>query len=380
MKLTVLALACAAVLAPSASVQAQSSASFFVPGPISVVLQIGRWLTQDSRKIYYIEVESSGATFDAAKNEGFRLAVEQAVGSLVTSEAHARNGAMVRQETISYSSGYVDRFEVLDRTEVLGTRSRVTVRMRVWVSHSAIADRLLYQSRATTGIDGERAAVAAATVLNERQSGDRVTGAVLADFPSRAFDVTAESVRVSLDRNRQVQLEVPYRIRWNYNYLVSLGETLGATAQQPVAGFCDRYPNDRNCASASYVLLISGRPPSGSGRWFGWNNTYGYQDSVRVDQIRQAVAATRPQVRLTVLDDANQTLFRRCVSHPELDHNIGTQAPRMYFAEFQNSPVRAVINGDLVIRAQESINIGSDTRLLENMYRVDVQVVRQGDC
>jgi hypothetical protein len=52
----------------------------------------------------------------------------------------------------------------------------------------------------------------------------------------------------------------------------------------------------------------------------------------------------------------------------------------MYFAEFQNSPVRAVINGDLVIRAQESINIGSDTRLLENMYRVDVQVVRQGDC
>jgi hypothetical protein len=224
------------------------------------------------------------------------------------------------------------------------------------------------------------AAAAAATVLNERQSGDRVTGAVLADFPRNAFDVTAESVRVSLDRNRQVQLEVPYRIRWNYNYLVSLGETLGATAQQPVAGFCDRYPNDRNCASTSYVHLISGRPPSGTGRWFGWNNTYGYQDSVRVDQIRQAVAATRPQVRLTVLDDGNRTLFRRCVSHPELDHNIGTQAPRMYFAEFQNSPVRAVINGDLVIRAQESINIGSDTRLLENMYRVDLQVVRQGEC
>jgi len=380
MKLTVLALACAAVVAQPASVQAQSSASFFVPGPISVVLQIGRWLTQDSRKLYFIEVESSGTTFYAAKNEGFRLAVEQAVGSLVTSEAHARDGAMVRQETIAYSSGYVDKFEVLDRTEVLGTRSRVTVRMRVWVSHSAIADRLLYQSRATTGIDGERAAAAAATVLNERQSGDRVTGAVLADFPRNAFDVTAESVRVSLDRNRQVQLEVPYRIRWNYNYLVSLGETLGATAQQPVAGFCDRYPNDRNCASTSYVHLISGRPPSGTGRWFGWNNTYGYQDSVRVDQIRQAVAATRPQVRLTVLDDSNRTLFRRCVSHPELDHNIGTQAPRMYFAEFQNSPVRAVINGDLVIRAQESINIGSDTRLLENMYRVDLQVVRQGEC
>jgi len=372
-------LACVAGLA--SPVQAQSAASLFLPSPISVALTVGRWLTQDSKKIFYIEVESSGATFDAAKNEGFRLAIEQAVGSLVTSEAQSRNGAMVRQETISYSSGYVDRFEVIDRSEVFGTRGKVTVRMKVWVSHSAIAERLLYQSRATTGIDGERAAASAATVLNERQTGDKVAGAVLADFPSRAFDVTAESVRVSLDRNRQVQLEVPYLIRWNYNYLVALAETLSATAQQPVAGFCDRYPKDRNCASESYVRVISGRPPAGSGRWFGWNNTYGHQDTARVDQIRQAVAATGPKVQLTVLDDANRTLLRRCVSHPELDHNIGTQKPMRYFAEFQSLPVvHAVINGDLVIRSQESINIGSDTRLLENMYRVELQVVRYSDC
>ena len=352
-----------------------------MPTPISVALTVGRWLTQDSKKIFYIEVESAGATFDAAKNEGFRLAIEQAVGSLVTAEAQSRNGAMVRQETISYSSGYVDRFEVIDRSEVFGTRGKVTVRMKVWVSHSAIAERLLYQSRATTGIDGERAAASAATVLNERQTGDKVAGAVLADFPSRAFDVIAEAVRVSLDRNRQVQLEVPYLIRWNYNYLLALAETLSATAQQTNAGFCDRSPNDRHCASDSYVRVISGRPPSGSGRWFGWNVTYGYQDTARVDQIRQAVASTRPKVQLTVLDDTKQTVLQRCMNHPELDHHVGTQAPMRYYAEFQNLPVvHAVINGDLVLRSQQSINIGSDTRLLEKMYQVELKVVRNVDC
>ena len=375
MKLVLVAAACVAALAGPAA--AQSSASFFVPGPISIVLQVGRWLTQDSKRVYSIEVESSGATFDAAKNEGFRLAVEQAVGSLVTAEAQVRNGAAVRQETIAYSSGYVDRFEIQDRLEA---RGRVTVRMRVWVSHSAIADRLLYQSQTSTGIDGSRAATAAATVLQERQTGDRLAGAVLADFPQRAFDVAADSVRVSLDRNRDVRLEVPYRIRWNYTYLTSLAETLGATAQQSGAGFCDRHPQDRGCVSASYVRVISGSPPAGSGRWRGWNETYGYQDSVRVDQIRQAVASALPRVMITVLDDSGRVLYRQCRQHPELDHDIGTRAPNMYFAEFHWSPVRAVINGDLVIRAQESINIGSDTGLLENMYRVDLQVVRRSQC
>jgi len=375
MKLALVAAACVAALAGPAA--AQSSASFFVPGPISIVLQVGRWLTQDSKRVYSIEVESSGATFDAAKNEGFRLAVEQAVGSLVTAEAQVRNGAAVRQETIAYSSGYVDRFEIQDRLEA---RGRVTVRMRVWVSHSAIADRLLYQSQTSTGIDGSRAATAVSTVLQERQTGDRLAGAVLADFPQRAFDVTADSVRVSLDRNRDVRLEVPYRIRWNYTYLTSLAETLGATAQQSGAGFCDRHPQDRGCVSASYVRVISGNPPAGSGRWRGWNETYGYQDSVRVDQIRQAVASALPRVMITVLDDSGRVLYRQCRQHPELDHDIGTRAPNMYFAEFHWSPVRTVINGDLVIRAQESINIGSDTRLLENMYRVDLQVVRRSQC
>jgi hypothetical protein len=345
-----------------------------------VALTVGRWLTQDSKKIFYIEVESSGATFDAAKNEGFRLAVEQAVGSLVTSEAQSRNGAMVRQETISYSSGYVDRFEIVERTEVQAPRSKTTVRMKVWVGHSAIADRLLYQSTSSTNVDGSRAAAAASTVLQERKTGDQLASAVLADFPKRAFDVTADSVRISLDRNRQVQLEVPYRIRWNYQYLMSLAETLSATAHQTKVGFCDRYPQDSGCASESYVRVISGRPPAGSGRWFGWNETYGYQDTARVDQIRQAIASALPRVLITVLDDSGRVLFRQCRQHPELDHDIGTKAPNMYFAEFHWSPVRTVINGDLVIKVQESINLGSDTSLLENMYRVDLQVVRHSDC
>ena len=378
MKWVAALLACAAGLA--SPVQAQSAASLFLPSPISVALTVGRWLTQDSKKIFYIEVESSGATFDAARNEGFRLAVEQAVGSLVTSEAQSRNGALVRQETISYSSGYVDRFEIVERTEVQTPRSKTTVRMKVWVSHSAIADRLLYQSTSSTNVDGSRAAATASTVLQERKTGDQLAGAVLADFPKRAFDVTAESVRISLDRNRQVQLEVPYRIRWNYQYLVSLAETLSATAQQTKVGFCDRYPQDRGCASESYVRVISGRPPAGSGRWFGWNETYGYQDTARVDQIRQAIASALPRVLITVLDDSGRVLHRHCRQHPELDHIIGYQKPQMYFAEFHWSPVRAVINGDLVIRVQESINLGLDIQLLESMYRVALQTVSHHDC
>jgi hypothetical protein len=374
-KARTLALACAVLIANTA--HSQTFADLFTPTPVSIALTAGRWLMQDSRRMYQIDVESSGATFDAAKHQGFRLAVEQAVGSLITSEAESRNGAMVRQETISYSSGYVDRFEIQDRTE---TRDRVTVRMRVWVSHSAIADRLLYQSRTATSIDGARAAAAAATVLEERKTGDRLATTVLQDFPSRAFDVSADSVRVTLDANRQVQLQVPYRLKWNYSYVSGLGESLMATAQQQDAGTCDRAPGNTACASASYVRVISGRPPADSGRWFGWSRTLGYSDSARVDQIRLAVASARPQVLITVLDNGGRILYKQCRSHPELDHLITTQTPDRYFAEFAQFPARATINGDLVIRAEQSINIGANPGFLENMYRVELQVVRQSQC
>jgi len=81
-----------------------------------------------------------------------------------------------------------------------------------------------------------------------------------------------------------------------------------------------------------------------------------------------------------VLDNDGRSLYSQCYSHPELDHVITTQTPDRYFAEFAQFPARATINGDLVLRAEKSMNIVANPGFLENMYRVELQVVRQSQC
>jgi hypothetical protein len=138
---------------------------------MGIVLTIGQWLLKDNRRVYYIEVAGVGPTETQARNNGFRLAVEQALGSLIASETEAQNGRIRRDEIISYAAGFINKFEIVDTKS---TSRGIQVTMRVWVERSALADRLLSQSRADGTIDGPRATYKLDTLNQERRTGDAV--------------------------------------------------------------------------------------------------------------------------------------------------------------------------------------------------------------
>jgi hypothetical protein len=121
-----------------------------------------------------------GATAEQARQQGFRLAVEHAVGTVVASETEVRNDRQARDEIITYASGYVDRFEVVEQQRV---GNRVLVNMKVWVRPSRIANRLLNRSATAGGVEGGRISTQIQTLQHERTSGDRLLKSVLADYP-----------------------------------------------------------------------------------------------------------------------------------------------------------------------------------------------------
>ena len=220
--------------------------------PISIALTGGQWLFKEQIKFYQIRVQSQGNTFDEAKQEGLRLAVELAVGALVLSEGQVVNGESKRREIITYASGYVDKFEIVERDT---TKASTKLVMDVWVGESRIANRLLNNSAAAGRVDGERLAVRVESIIHERQSGDRVLSAVLQDFPRRSFDIKLLTTQVSLTNLRQVAIKIPFEIGWNYNYLLSLYEALekvGVSGTCSTANIfldmskCNREQNDRS--------------------------------------------------------------------------------------------------------------------------------------
>ncbi|MDV7389752.1 hypothetical protein RZS08_00300, partial [Arthrospira platensis SPKY1] len=90
-----------------------------------------------------VEVLGYGLDREKAREDGFRTAVIQSVGSVVVSQTQSTNSQLVRNEIVTYSSGFVDRHEVLSEKNM---GSEVELRMRVWVAESRIARRLLAHS------------------------------------------------------------------------------------------------------------------------------------------------------------------------------------------------------------------------------------------
>ena len=342
--------------------QAQSTVlTLLTPSPIGVVLTVGRWVMADNQKIYHIEVAGQGADQEQARLNGFRLAVEQAVGSIIASETEVVNGRMKRDEIISYASGYVTRYEIIN---VEPKDNRVQVNMKVWVGRTALANRLLNESKTAGDIDGPNGSAAVATIKYERTQGDRLVQTVLNDFPRRAFDVTTQNSQVSLDNYRNGRLTIPFQIKWNYNYLVSLWIALEASSQP-------------RAHSRHFVRIDSGPTPSGSGRLFPWSGQAGFDDGYRVKQLAQELIGSAPSVQLTVRDISGQLIHRRCYRWAELDHDVQHQYPRAFFVDFQGGN-RASINGRTVLDAK--IDLPMHPKDLDNLGNFELVVVRKQDC
>lgn len=349
-QLTALALCLATVVGTA---QAQTTVlTLLTPTPIGIALSVGRWIVADNQKIYYIEVAGQGANEEQARLNGFRLAVEQAVGSLIASETEVRNGRLKRDEIISYASGYVTQYEIIN-TEPKD--NRVQVKMKVWVGRNALANRLLNESKQAGDIDGPNGSAAISTIQYEKSQGDRLVQTVLNDFPRRAFDVELKNSRVSLDSYRNGRLSIPFQIRWNYDYLVSLWIALEATSQPK--------------AHSQNFVRVSSRA--------SWAGEAGYADGYRVKQLAQELVGSGPSVQLTIKSLSGQLIHRQCYRWAELDHDVRYQYPRAFFVDFPSTN-RASINGRAVLDAK--IDLPIHPKELENLGNFELAVVRKQDC
>lgn len=205
------------------------SAPWWAPSPLSIVLTVGSWIQKDRVEVFYVQVQAHGRDENDAREQAFRLAVNQAVGSLLLSHTEAQNGEIVRRDIINYSAGHIHDFSILHREYRDGG---MLIRADVWVRKSQIADRLLNESRAAGQVEGGRISAQINSFQNQKAQADRVIQAVLDDFPNRAFDVSVGRTQVAVD-GRKTYLQVPIAVGWNQKYLDSMTEALRTVNPRP---------------------------------------------------------------------------------------------------------------------------------------------------
>lgn len=349
-------LICAGMLLQSA--QAQTTAALLVPSPVGIVLTVGQWLlTPDKRKVYFVEVQSQAATFEAAKAEGFRLAVEHAVGSLILSETEVRNSRIVRDEIISYAAGYVDRFEITSRSD---RPNQVTLTMKIWVGQSALSNRLLNESKGAGRVEGERVNAQIQTFQQQRQTGDRVLTTVLNDFPRRAFNVGVLPTQVVVDKSRTPYLRLSFDVSWNQLYLDSLAEAVRVIGQRKE---CSAWRN--NCLNTQTIQVIMPGYASNTQAWF--------DDDMAWQLMDQQMLQSRPAFQVVIKNPQGRAQTKMCLYAPEMDHS---EYRPWYFAEV--GPNNVTINGAKNKRFDAYINIANMP--VQQFDQVEITVVRSSQC
>ncbi len=358
------------------SAHAQNVLSLVTPNPLTIALSVGKWLIKDSQKVYFVQIESTAATAAQAREEGFRLAVRQAVGNLVVVETEVKNQQLVRNEIIQYSSGYIQDFKIISESQD-GSMTRVV--MDVWVSDSKIADRLLYVSKGNNIIDGNKASTHHQSLLNEKISGDKLLTIVLNDFPERAFDIIVHKTQWR-SVGRTLEIFIPISISWNTAYINALYEVLIATRES------DNSLDQKYGKRHSSVVMLK--------RKSNFFKIYAaYSDSHKAKMIENVLILSDPMVSLKIKDAANSVIYTQCF---KLEHMRGGyygeptifghypadrfDIPQGQF--FSTSPPDATVGiyGDYKLDQTIRLVVEGQNTILENMKAVDVRIANKKEC
>jgi len=326
---------------------------WIIPSPITVALQVGKWmLTQDTNEeVYYIRVQSKGTTETEARTEAFRLAVDQAVGSLLVSETKILNDEL-SHETINYSSGYIHNFEYVNIHRSTG---EVVLQIDVWVKKSKIAERISVQSQTQGDLQGGRIAESFKSLQEQDRAGDNLLQQVLADFPERAINFNITNIEY-INQNRTPILQVTFDVWWKQSYIHALEETMSNVGK--------KYDATRDNGPG---LSFRGRVHCNG--WLCPDRHYA-TDRARGDLIYRGIYGKKPNVLVKILDIHNQPVYQACYHWDSMQGN--RYGRNQLFGDYTTVYYEAFL--------KNTVNIDLSNYNISKMDKVDLKIVRESNC
>jgi hypothetical protein len=332
-----------------------SANDWWAPSPISIALTVGQWLMKDREQVYYLQVRAQGRDEKHARDQAFRLAVEQAIGALVVAETEVRRGEVNRNVVISYSSGFVHDFDIVKRSQVNGVHEIV---VDVWVARSHLADRLLSTSRTDAAVQGGRVSQQIQSFQHSRDQGDRVLAIVLADFPARAFEIKLGKTQVLVNEFRQPVLSIWLDVTWNRVYLQALDEAVSRVSHAPE---CDSWFMRQNneCRQKIRAKVLS--------------TTGFFDDRVVGDLLHNNMGMDPPRTYLRLLDKSGAVVYTDCITPLGID-------PYVSYSHYFYQVSDRGLSVDPYARRSGDIRVDLTMLSTQDLDRVEAEMVRKSQC
>jgi hypothetical protein len=171
-------------------------------------------------------VTGMGISPDKARQSAVRAAIEQVVGTYITSDTMVQNGQLIKDEILSHSGGYVSATRVLstERSE----DELYLVRIEATVVSTRLVRKLKDLNIATKAIDNKALFEAALSKIDtdrsqkeETATGGDVLEKILGKFPKAAykFKIGEMAVDSANSTANKAEITIPIAITWDADFI-----------------------------------------------------------------------------------------------------------------------------------------------------------------
>jgi len=301
-----------------------------------------------------IQVNGEGSTFEEAKNNAFRTAIEYEAGTIVVNERDVSNYKLVKNELLVYSSAYVSNFKVINTFKVDNT---VHVVLDVDVSSNKIADRILGTGSQPHVVDNKHH-IQYETYMGYKNKGDALLVNIIRDYPAKAFIVTQGVHKLAVDIYRNPILEIPLEIKWNYNYISALNDTL-SVLQDGSNGLFKPSPGN---------IIVMAKDPKD---WvLGKKSSYKFNDVLITQALKDTFLHNPPRIQVKITG-RNQLLYKNCY----VPDSIAGKQKAFFDAGYD-----LIVYGNQVEKNIIKIELNNMPTVLRDAERIDLSVVAHESC
>jgi hypothetical protein len=308
----------------------------------------------------YIRVTGEGTTLEQAKENAFIEAIQIRVGMVVLSERESNFQKLEKNKTSVYSAGYVDDYKIVD---INNTRSTFKVTVDVLVADSKLINQTLSNGKTKNTIDGDGAGTRYQTYLDQKSKGDILLNRVLNTYPQNAFIINQQPYKLSVDSFRNAVLEIPYQLKWNYDYIVAFNEAM-SLMEDNVFGFLQKAPSN--------VVVMAKNPKD---FLIGEKKHYKFNDIPRLNAMKDAMTGDKEvRIMLTISDVHSKILYKNCW----IPYSLSGRKNSFYSIGI---PEALIIYGNEKEENVLRISIPpSHDYVIHRAKNIEVSVVAQGKC
>jgi len=186
----------------------------------------------EPEKTMKVIVTGIGADTAAARLNATRNAVERVIGVYVSADTLVKNHALLKDEILSYSGGYVRDGRIV--SEEHGRDGLVAVTIEADVVASKLKRKLEFLNIAVRNVEGEKLFDEAYGRLEEKRAGAALLEKIISKYPQAAYNFEVDAPQIkSVDlASGKATLSISLKLRWDQAFLYELRSVMEQVARQ----------------------------------------------------------------------------------------------------------------------------------------------------